>query len=152
MNTSQPLPLIILGADHAGYRLKEQMRLQLEEKGYPVEDVGCYDEQSVDYPDISKKLADTFREKAAVYGLLVCGSGVGICMAANRFSWIRAVEAHDLHTAQMSRRHNDANVLCLGGRVLAPELAWTLLEAWLDTPFEGARHQHRIDLMGRLSC
>lgn len=141
---------IFLGADHAGYRLKEQIAAFLKGKGYTVEDVGCFDENSVDYPNISQKLAEALKKDgngATSRGILCCGSGIGICMAANRFPWIRAVEAHDHHTAVMSRRHNDSNVLCLGGRVIAPELAETLIDAWLNTAFEGGRHQKRVDLM-----
>lgn len=142
---------IILGADHAGYQLKERIARALLEKGYSVEDIGCFDETSVDYPSISQTLAEALKKDTATQrGILCCGSGIGICMAANRFPWIRAVEAHDHHTAMMSRRHNDANVLCLGGRVIAPELALDIVENWLNTGFDGGRHQNRVDLMSNM--
>ncbi|HEY9745574.1 MAG TPA: ribose 5-phosphate isomerase B, partial [Oculatellaceae cyanobacterium] len=142
---------VILGADHAGYRLKEHLADAFRRMGLQVEDVGCFDENSVDYPDISRKLAKALQaEPETTRGVLCCGSGVGICIAANRFPWIRAVVAHDHNTAVMSRRHNDTNVLCMGGRVIAPELAETIAKTWLETPFEGGRHQRRVDLMSNL--
>lgn len=146
---------IVLGADHAGYRLKEHLADALRNRGYAVEDVGCYSEDSIDYPAIAGELAEKIREIGAQTGkpprgVLCCGSGIGIAISANRFPWIRAVVAHDHYSAVMSRRHNDANVICLGGRVIAPELADDLLEAWLSTPFEGERHQKRVDMMGDL--
>jgi ribose 5-phosphate isomerase B len=150
---NQSIEKVILGADHAGYQLKERIAQALREHGYTVEDIGCFDESSVDYPSISQTLAETMKKNGnapSLRGILCCGSGIGICMAANRFPWVRAVEAHDHHTAVMSRRHNDSNVLCLGGRVIAPELANNILEAWLDTPFDGGRHQKRVDLMSNI--
>jgi ribose 5-phosphate isomerase B len=148
---------IVIGADHAGYRLKESIVQHLREKGYQVEDVGCYNEESVDYPAISSKLAETMQKlqqqqlNEPVRGVLCCGSGIGVCISANRVPWVRAVEAHDHNTVVMSRRHNDSNVLCLGGRVIAPELATNLLDTWLDTAFDGGRHQKRVDMMTKLS-
>jgi len=150
---NQAVEKVILGADHAGYQLKERVAQALREKGYVIEDVGCFDESSVDYPNISHKLAKAL-EKSTIpssqRGILCCGSGIGVCMAANRFPWIRAVMANDHHTAVMSRRHNDSNVLCLGGRVIAPELAADIVETWLTTAFDGGRHQKRIDLMSNM--
>lgn len=146
----------VLGADHAGYRLKERIAAHLREKGFQVEDMGCYSEDSVDYPSISATLAQKLKtlqdaaKGAEVRGVLCCGSGIGVCISANRFPWIRSVEAHDHNTAIMSRRHNNTNVLCLGARVVAPELAIDLLETWLKTPFDGGRHQKRVDLMSTL--
>jgi ribose 5-phosphate isomerase B len=148
---NQSVKKVILGADHAGFRLKERIAQALREKGYTVEDIGCFDENSVDYPNISRQLAEALeKDTQAQRGILCCGSGIGICMAANRFPWVRAVEAHDHNTAVMSRRHNDANVLCLGGRVIAPELALDIVETWLGTGFDGGRHQHRVDLMSNM--
>lgn len=141
---------IILGADHGGYHLKEQLSKGLKERGYRVQDVGCYSADSVDYPIISQKLALALKENPASRGVLCCGSGLGISIAANRFPWVRAIVAHDHHTAVMSRRHNDANAICFGGRVIAPELAQELLDTWLNTPFDGGRHQHRVDLMNHI--
>jgi len=144
----------ILGSDHAGYRLKEKIAAYLREKGFSVEDIGCPSEASVDYPAISALLAQKMQSQqtgGTVRGLLCCGSGIGVCISANRFSWIRAVEAHDHNTVMLSRRHNDSNVLCLGGRVIAPELAFELIETWMKTPFEGGRHQKRVDMMTALN-
>lgn len=143
---------IVLGADHAGFRLKEKLAAHLKSQGYEIEDIGCYSEESVDYPGIGAKLAEAMKiTKGAAKGILCCGSGIGISMSANRFPWIRAVVAHDHNTAVMSRRHNDANVLCMGGRVIAPELACDILDTWLKAPFDGGRHQNRVDMMTRLS-
>jgi ribose 5-phosphate isomerase B len=147
---------IVIGADHAGYRLKERVIEYLREKGYQIEDIGCYSEESVDYPAISTKLAETMKslqigETEPVKGVLCCGSGIGVCIAANRYPWVRAIEAHDHNTVVMSRRHNDSNVLCMGGRVIAPELAANLLDTWLDTAFDGGRHQQRVDMMSTIS-
>jgi ribose 5-phosphate isomerase B len=142
---------IVIGADHAGFRLKERLVAHLKEKGFAVEDIGCYSEDSVDYPNIAGRLAEVFRAQQAqaenVRGVLCCGSGIGICMSANRYPWIRAVVTHEHNTAVMSRRHNDSNVICFGGRVIAPELAFDLFDTWLATPFEGGRHQKRVDMM-----
>ncbi len=142
---------IVLGADHAGYRLKESLAAHLKSKGYDVEDIGCHSESSVDYPAIGQTLAEAVKKHAVeqkpVRGVLCCGSGIGICMSANRFSWLRAVVAHDHNTAVMSRKHNDANVICFGGRIIAPELAADILDTWLETPFDGGRHQTRVDMM-----
>jgi ribose 5-phosphate isomerase B len=146
---------MVLGADHAGYQLKERLAAYLRGKGFAVEDIGCHDETSVDYPNIAQTLAKALKvleksEGVPVLGILCCGSGIGICISANRFPWIRAVVATDHYTAVMSRRHNDTNVLCLGGRVIAPELAFDILDAWLATPFDGGRHQTRVDLMSQI--
>jgi ribose 5-phosphate isomerase B len=146
---------IVLGADHAAFHLKEKLAASLRAKGYRVEDIGCYDEKSVDYPLISQKVAlrmQALEEHLGmpVRGLLCCGSGLGVAISANRFPWVRAVVAHDHFAATMSRRHNDANVLCFGARVIAPELAEYLLDVWLNTDFEGAHHQTRVEMMSQL--
>ncbi len=146
---------IVVGADHAGYALKERLAQSLREQGFTVEDVGCYSEASVDYPAISGQLAKKFQEITkktghAPRGILCCGSGIGIMIGANRFPWLRAAVVHEHFSAMMSRRHNDTNVICFGARVIAPELALELLQTWLDTPFEGIRHQGRVDMLGDL--
>ncbi len=144
---------LVLGADHAGYRLKEQVAEHLRGKGFEIVDVGCFSEDSVDYPDIAAQLAEAVqtvqseRPGQSHYGILCCGSGIGVCITANRFPWIRAVEAHDHNTAILSRRHNHSNVLCLGGRVIAPALAYDLIDTWLATDFDGGRHEKRVSLM-----
>lgn len=145
----------VLGADHAGYQLKQKVAEHLRTQGFEIIDVGCDSEASVDYPTIAEALALALQEAQslqpeAVKGFLCCGSGIGVCITANRFPWVRAVEAHDHNTVMLSRRHNDTNVLCLGGRVIAPELAFDLINTWLSTPFEGGRHQKRVDMMGNI--
>jgi ribose 5-phosphate isomerase B len=149
---------IVLGADHAGFLLKERVAAYLREKGYTLDDIGCYSEESVDYPAVAIKLAKTMKHLQSqdtstnsVLGILCCGSGIGVCISANRFPWVRAVEAHDHNTVILSRRHNNTNVLCLGGRVIAPELAFELITTWLSTSFEGGRHQKRVDMMTEIS-
>ncbi len=137
----------ILGADHAGFPLKEAVAKYLKEQGVPHEDIGCYSTDRVDYPNIAFTLAHQMKDGAFTRGVLCCGSGIGVSMAANRFPHVRAVVAHDLYTAQMSRRHNDANVLCMGARFIAPELACEILKTWMETPFEGGRHQERVNMM-----
>lgn len=141
---------IIIGSDHAGFLLKETLKAFLQQHSITVEDVGCYSTDSVDYPDISKKVATQVLETPGAAGVLVCGSGVGVSIAANRFNGIRAVLANDFHAAKWSRLHNNANIICLGARVVAPELATQLLEVWLNTEYEGERHDHRVHLMDQL--
>lgn len=153
------LPLITnhltLAADHAGYHLKEHIKsfLAASHPDITVEDTGCYSPERVDYPNIIESAIKTMAstENNATYGIFICGSGVGVSMAANRFGHIRAVLANDASTAVMSRKHNDSNVLCLGARVIAPERAELITRIWLTTPFEGGRHQARVDQMARLS-
>lgn len=147
---------LVLGSDHAGFPLKQKIAEHLRQKGVEIIDIGCHNGDSVDYPSISAQLAQAVQgiqqeaPEQTHYGILCCGSGIGVCIAANRYPWIRAIEAHDHNTAILSRRHNDSNVLCLGGRVLAPELAFTLIDEWLETPFDGGRHQKRVDMMSDL--
>ncbi|HJR61039.1 MAG TPA: ribose 5-phosphate isomerase B [Vicinamibacterales bacterium] len=136
---------IAIGADHAGYALKEHLVRVLRSLGHQVDDRGTHDEGSVDYPVIC---ADVGREVAAgraERGIVLGGSGQGEQIAANKVRGVRAALCNDLYTAKMSRGHNDANVLAMGGRIVAPGLADEIVKLWLDTPFEGGRHQRRID-------
>jgi ribose 5-phosphate isomerase B len=139
---------IVLGSDHAGYNLKARIRRILESWGVPFEDVGVEtDAVSVDYPDIAAEVARRVQCDPQRQGLLVCGTGIGMAMTANKFPGIRAAVCHDVYTVQMARAHNDANVLCMGGRVLAgidDETLASMLRAWLETPFEGGRHERRV--------
>jgi len=141
---------LIIGADHAGFGLKETLKPWLISQGLSVADLGCFSADAVDYPAIAAKVAQQVIDSPSAGGILICGSGVGVSIAANRFNGIRAVLAHDLNTAQWSRMHNDANILCLGARVVAPELAQEIVDFWLNSEFEGERHQYRIDLMDQL--
>jgi ribose 5-phosphate isomerase B len=134
----------IIGSDHAGYALKEQVKAVLEKLGYAVEDVGCHSDESVDYPQPGKKVAARVASGEFPRGCLICGSGLGMSMIANRFRGVRAALCNDLYSAILSRRHNNANVLVMGGRLIGPELAKEIVTAWLATPFEGGRHERRV--------
>lgn len=135
---------IALAADHAGFDLKEHLEAHLRQAGHDVADLGTHDRESTDYPDWASRVAAAMTAGEAERGLLVCGSGTGMAMAANRHRGVRAVATGDLVTVQLARRHNDANVLALGSRLVAPPLAEVLLEAFLATPFDGGRHQRRV--------
>lgn len=135
---------LVAGADHAGYELKDALVKLLREQGHEVEDLGTNASGSVDYPDYAHGVADRVTSGAAERGLLVCGTGVGMAISANRHKGIRAVNPSDVFTAKMSRNHNDANVLALGARVVGVGLATEILNAWLAAPFEGGRHQNRV--------
>lgn len=136
---------IIMGSDHAAFQLKEKIKAYLAEKGVAVEDVGTHSEDSVDYPDFGIKVAS--RVSAGTYrrGILICGTGQGMSMVANKFPRVRAALCNDLFSAKMSRWHNNANILVMGGRVIGDILAREIVQTWLDTPFEGGRHQLRLD-------
>ena len=138
---------IIIGADHAGYELKDRVGEVLRRLGHDVTDVGTNTGDSVDYPDFARQVAAAVQAGEYQRGVLVCGTGLGMCIAANRFSGVRAVAPRTEFEADLSRRHNDANVLCLGGRVQTPELAESILKVWLATDFDGGRHQRRVDKM-----
>jgi ribose 5-phosphate isomerase B len=139
---------VALACDHGGYRLKEIIKDYLEEMGVECVDFGTYSEDSVDYPDFAYKAARAVAERKVDRAILVCGTGVGICIVANKVKGIRAGLCCNVYTAEMSRRHNDTNVLCLGGRVIGDELAKAIVKVWLETPFDGGRHARRL---GRLS-
>ncbi len=143
-------PSFALGADHAGVGLKDLLGRWLQERGHPVEDLGTYDGTSVDYPDYAARVARAVSEGRVRFGLLVCGTGIGMSIAANRFAGVRAVVCSEAFSARMARAHNDANVLCLGARVVGPGLALHILEAFLGGAFEGGRHARRVDKLGRL--
>jgi len=135
---------IAAGADHAGYALKQTLIERLRAAGYDVADLGTSSDASVDYPVFAHAVASQVESGEAERGLLVCGSGIGMCMAANRHPGVRAADCLSVEMAELSRRHNDANVLCLGARLLETDQAWAVIEAWLATPFEGGRHERRV--------
>ncbi|HMK68929.1 MAG TPA: ribose 5-phosphate isomerase B [Stellaceae bacterium] len=135
---------IAIAADHGGFDLKSLLAAELKSLGYEVLDLGTHGSQSVDYPDFAAALADAIHAGRAKRGVLVCGTGIGIAIAANRFRFIRAAVCHDVTTARLARQHNDANVLALGGRILGSEVAKDCLRVFLDTAFEGGRHLPRI--------
>ena len=136
---------IVIGCDHAAYDLKEKIKAFMIEKGVEVEDVGAHSEDSVDYPDFGTKVASMVSKGEFERGILLCGSGIGMSMVANRFSHVRAALCSDLFAAIMSRRHNNSNILVLGARVIGDVLALEIVKVWLETPFDGGRHQHRLD-------
>ena len=136
---------IIIGCDHAAYPLKEKIKAYLVEKGFNVEDVGTNSEKSVDYPDFGKKVASMVSNGNFKRGLLLCGTGIGMSMVANKFSHVRAALCTEPFSAEMSRRHNDSNILVMGGRMTGETLALEIVRVWLETPFDGGRHQARLD-------
>ncbi len=138
------MPRIIAGADHAGLPLKESLVAWLRERGWDVEDVGTHDAASVDYPDFAHRVATAVAAGDPPLGLLVCGSGVGMSITANRHPGVRAVVCSEPYSAAMARAHNDANVLCVGARVVGAGLAAAILEAFLGGAFEGGRHERRV--------
>jgi ribose 5-phosphate isomerase B len=138
---------IIIGSDHAGFELKEKIRRHLASRGYRVEDAGTFSDASVNYVDVGRKVAAAVSEGRFLKGILICGSGIGMSMAANRFKGVRAALCADLLSARLSRQHNDANVLALGGRMIGDVLAMELVDTFLDTEFEGGRHLDRIRSM-----
>ncbi len=141
---------IALACDHGGYKLKEVIKSYLEELGIEYVDYGTYSEESVDYPDFAYKAAKGIVKGEADRGIFICGTGIGISIAANKVRGIRAALCYNVYAAEMSRRHNNANVLCLGGRVLGEELAKRIVKAWLETPFDGGRHERRINKIHRI--
>ena len=138
---------ILIGCDHAGFSLKASLKDYLEKRSVPVIDVGCDSTESCDYPIYARDVCQRITCGDASRGILICGTGLGMSMAANRHAGIRAALCTTEFHARMSRLHNDSNVLVLGGRVTGEELALAILKVWLDTPFEGGRHQRRLDLM-----
>jgi ribose 5-phosphate isomerase B len=136
---------IPIGADHAGFALKERLKAELEKMGFGVEDVGTRSEDSVDYPDFAHQVADRVEHGAARRGVLLCGTGLGMSYAANRHHGVRAAVAWTPEIAKLAREHNDANVLVLPARFLDEAQGLEILRTWLATPFEGGRHQRRVD-------
>ncbi len=137
---------IAIGSDHGGYSLKTSIVVLLEELGHQVIDVGCFSEVSVDYPDYAVLVTEKVRDKSVDAGILICGTGIGMSIAANRHPDIRAAVCHDEYTARMSKEHNNANILCLGERVLGEAVAKQITRIWLEAEFEeGGRHQRRIE-------
>lgn len=136
---------IAIGADHGGYSLKEILIEDLKSSGYDLEDLGTYSTDSVDYPDFSQKVCNQVTQGQADLGILICGTGIGMSIAANKHQGIRAALCGDVYSAKLTRQHNNSNVLCLGARVIGDELAKMIVHTWLDAEFEGGRHQGRLD-------
>ena len=135
---------IALGADHAGYQLKGQIKQHLEQQGISVLDEGTSSSESVDYPDYARAVAHDVSQRRADFGILVCGSGIGMAITANKVDGIRAANVSTEYEAQMSREHNNANVLALGARIISPEEAFRIVDKWLSTQFAGGRHERRV--------
>ncbi len=138
------MTVIALGADHAGFPLKENLKAWLTAQGHRVRDFGTDSAQAVDYPDYAALVAAAVTSGSAARGVLVCGSGIGMAIAANKVAGVRAASCGDLDAARLSREHNDANVLTLGARVVGPEVAVAIVETWLRTDFAGGRHARRV--------
>lgn len=143
---------LCIASDHGGFLLKEQLKLQLAELDFEVVDLGCLSEDSVDYPDYAAAVAEKIIAGQAARGILICGTGIGMCIAANKFPGIRAALCHDTFSAKATREHNDSNVLCLGARVIGPGLAWDIVRIWLETEFSGGRHQRRVEKIAQLEA
>lgn len=139
---------IVIGSDHAGYSLKQVLAAHLKDKGWEVVDVGTHGPESVDYPDFGAAVAKALKDGAGRTGIVVCGTGIGISIAANRHEWVRAALCHDTTSARLCRQHNDANVLALGARLIGEEVAKDCVDVFLATDFEGGRHQRRVDKLG----
>ena len=137
---------VAIGCDHGGIDLKKDIIAVLRELGHEVEDQGCNSSDSVDYPNFAKTVSTLVKEGECERGILICGTGIGMSMAANRIPGIRAALCHEMFSARMSREHNDANILCLGARVTGPGLAQEIVRTWMTSDFSGGRHQRRIDM------
>lgn len=137
---------IAIGSDHGGFGLKQILSAKLMGAGYEVVDCGCKSVDSVDYPDFADQVCKQVLSGDARLGILVCGTGIGMSMAANRHKGIRAALCHNEYTARLSREHNDANILCLGDRVLGTGIAEAIVDVWLQSEFAGGRHQRRIEM------
>jgi ribose 5-phosphate isomerase B len=140
--------VVAIASDHAGVELKALVKGELEGMGFAVSDLGTQGTGSVDYPDFANAVATALAEKKAAQGVLICGTGIGISMAANRHRHVRAALCHDVTGARLSRQHNDANVLALGARLTGPETARDCVRTFFSTAFEGGRHQRRVDKLG----
>jgi ribose 5-phosphate isomerase B len=136
---------LAIGSDHRGYEAKRRILPVLQKLGHDVLDVGPHGRESVDYPDFAFAVAQAVSEKRVEFGILICGTGIGMCIAANKVHGVRAAPCHDSITAEMSRRHNDANILCLSADLLGEDLIERMVRTWLATPFEGGRHARRVE-------
>ena len=142
--------MIAIGSDHGGYALKEEIKKHLTERGVEFQDFGTFSEESCDYPIYADKVCMAVTGGEAEKGILCCGTGIGMSMAANKIRGIRCACCGDCFSAEMTRRHNDANVLALGGRVVGPGLAEKMVDLFLDTPYEGGRHARRVGMVMEL--
>lgn len=142
--------MLAIGCDHGGFELKNHIIEHLADKEIEIRDFGCFDEISCDYPDIACEVCKSITDGECEKGILVCGTGIGMSIAANKVNGIRAAHLTDVYSAKMTKMHNNANVICLGGRVTGRELAFMIVDTWLQTEFAGGRHQIRIDKISGL--
>ncbi|GMO43492.1 MAG: ribose 5-phosphate isomerase B [Termitinemataceae bacterium] len=142
--------MLAIASDHGGFALKQEIKAYMDELKIEHKDFGCFDTESCDYPDLGVLAAKAVANGTCERGILICGTGAGMCYTANKIKGIRCVLCSEPYTAEMSRRHNDANMLALGGRVVGADLAKMIVRIWLETPFEGGRHQRRIDKIAAL--
>lgn len=142
--------MLVIGSDHGGLELKKVIKELLVEREIAFTDLGTDNNTSVDYPDFGERVARAVATGKAQQGVLICGTGIGMSIVANKFPGVRAALVHDPFTAQMAKEHNNANIIVLGGRVLQPEAARAIFAAWLDTDFAGDRHQRRLDKIARI--
>ena len=147
--TEQQLSIVI-GSDHAAYALKAKIKDYLVKRSIDVRDAGCHSEASVDYPDFGIKVATMVSTGKFEKGILMCGTGIGMSMVANKFPQVRAALCNGLFAAMMSRRHNNSNILVMGARVIGDILAMEIVKVWLETPFDGGRHQRRLEKFDRI--
>ena len=141
---------IAIASDHGGFELKETVIAHLLNDGWEIDDLGPSNESSVDYPDYGIKLAEIITNKKVERGIIICGTGVGMSIVVNRFPGIRGTLCSDVYTAKMCRKHNDSNILIMGGRVIGEGLASEIVDTWLNTTFEGGRHQRRLDKINKI--
>ena len=139
------IEMLAIGCDHGGFELKNHIENHLKDRGIEFKDFGTFSEESCDYPDIAKPVCESIVSGECEKGILICGTGIGMSIAANKIKGIRAAHVTDAYSAKMTKMHNDANVICLGGRITGRELAFMIVDMWLDSEFMGGRHQKRID-------
>jgi len=143
---------IAIGSDHAGFHLKQALLDYVHSLGYTCRDFGAYDTGPVDYPDVARAVAESVARGDHERGILICGTGIGVCMTANKVKGIRAALCHEPFSAYLSRSHNDANVLCMGGRIIGPGLACEIVKVWLQAEFSGDRHARRVAKINALDA
>ena len=139
--------MIAIGSDHGGFKLKEEIKQYLDEKQIAYSDIGCYSEESVDYPNIAKEVALKLTNKECEYGILICRSGIGMSMVANKFKGIRCAKCNNEEEAKFSKMHNDSNVIAIGADYVSTEEAIRIIRMWIATPFEGGRHSRRVNMI-----
>ena len=137
--------LTAMACDHRGFRLKTELAAFVRELGHEVQDLGCFDEQAVDYPDLGQQVAQKVSHGEAERGILICGSGIGMSIVANKFPGIRAALVQDVYSARLAKEHNNANILVLGGMIVGPGLACEMVRVWLEAEFQGGRHLQRLE-------